>query len=454
MTSGRQRAQKWGAMPLPIHNVRRKPGLEPRRNAAAAISEELRESPQLATEKIGLGAVPRAVVALGMVSFFMDISSEIIHSLLPAFLVTALGVSALSVGVIEGIAEATASISKVLSGAISDWIGKRKPLVLLGYGLAALTKPLFPLAGNAGVVLLARFVDRIGKGIRGAPRDALVADVTPPELRGSAFGLRQSMDTVGAFVGPLLAMLLMAASSDNFRLVFWVAVIPAAAAVLVVIYGVQEPAVPHGDERRRFPIQRAELVQLNTEFWWLVGVATILTLARFSEAFLLLAAERAGMALALIPGVLVTMNIVYAASAYPFGRRSDRMSRRTLLLIGVGILIAADIVLATAGTVWQVVMGAAIWGLHMGATQGLLAALVVGTAPAHLRGTAFGFYSLITGVALLVASVVAGWLWTAFGPAETFIAGALFAGLALLGIILRASPEGGAGIPPHDLKRA
>jgi MFS family permease len=428
-------------MPAPNSRGPCESQVAPRGNGAGSISEDLCET----RPKIGLGAVPRAVVALGMVSLFMDISSEIIHSLLPAFLVTVLGVSALSVGIIEGIAEATASISKIFSGAISDWIGKRKPLVLLGYGLAALTKPLFPLAGNAGLVLLARFVDRIGKGIRGAPRDALVADVTPPELRGSAYGLRQSMDTVGAFVGPLLAMLLMAASRDNFRLVFWVAVIPAAAAVLVVIYGVKEPAVPHGDERRRFPIRRAELVQLNTEFWWLVGVATVLTLARFSEAFLLLAAEHAGMALALIPGVLVTMNIVYAASAYPLGRLSDRMSRRTLLLAGVGILIAADIVLATAGTVWQVVIGAAIWGLHMGATQGLLSALVVGAAPAHLRGTAFGFYSLITGVALLAASVVAGWLWTAFGPAATFTGGALFAGLALIGILLRAPAEVGGG---------
>jgi MFS family permease len=409
-----------------------------RQNGAGPIPKDVSQT----SPKIGLGAVPRTVIALGVVSLFMDISSEITHSLLPAFLVTVLGVSALSVGIIEGIAEATASISKVFSGAISDWIGKRKPLVLLGYGLAALTKPLFPLAGNAGLVLLARFVDRIGKGIRGAPRDALIADVTPLELRGSAFGLRQSMDTVGAFVGPLLAMALMAASSDNFRLVFWVAAIPAAAAVLVVIYGVEEPAAPSADERRRFPIRRAELVQLTTRFWWLVGVATILTLARFSEAFLLLAAQHAGMALAVIPSVLVTMNIVYAAAAYPFGRLSDRMSRGMLLLVGVGILIAADIVLATAGTVSQVVTGAAIWGLHMGATQGLLSALVVGAAPAHLRGTAFGFYSLITAAALLAASVVAGWLWTAFGPAATFMAGALFAGLAFIGIVLRASAEG------------
>jgi MFS family permease len=328
----------------------------------------VKNRPQTSTTS---GGVPRTVVALGVVSLFMDTSSEIIHSLLPAFLVTVLGVGALSIGIIEGIAEATTSIVKIFSGGISDWIGHRKPLVLLGYGLAAMTKPLFPLAGGVGLVLAARFLDRVGKGIRGAPRDALIADVTPTVQRGAAFGLRQSMDTVGAFLGPILAMLLMAVSNDAFRLVFWVAVIPAAASLPVIIFGVQEPAAAHSGERREFPIRRAELVRLNAEFWWLVGIATILTLARFSEAFLLLAAQNAGMKVALIPAILVTMNIVYAVTAYPVGRLSDRIGRRGLLLAGVGTLIMAAIVLATAGSVWQVVGGAALWGLHMGATQGL-----------------------------------------------------------------------------------
>ena len=395
-------------------------------------SEQKPEAPQ---STAGVRAVPRTVIALGIVSLFMDISSEIIHSLLPAFLVTVLGVSALSVGIIEGIAEATASITKIFSGAISDWTGKRKPLVLIGYGLAVVTKPLFPLASGVSMVLAARFIDRIGKGIRGAPRDALIADVTPVELRGTAFGLRQSMDTIGAFVGPMLAMLLMMASSDNFRLVFWVAVIPAVIAIVLIVYGVQEPETPRSGERRRFPIQRAELMRLDVGFWWLVGLATVLTLARFSEAFLLLASQHVGLAIALIPGVLVTMNVVYAASAYPFGRLSDRMSRRTLLLLGIGFLIAADLVLATAGTVLQVLAGVVLWGLHMGATQGLLSTLVVDAVPADLRGTAFGLYSLITGVSLLAASVVAGWLWTVSGPGATFTAGAIFASVALLGMI-------------------
>ena len=385
----------------------------------------------------GLRSVPRTVIALGFVSLCMDTSSEIIHSLLPAFLVTVLGANALSIGIIEGAAEATTAIARIFSGALSDWLGKRKLLVLIGYGLAAFTKPLFPLATGVGAVFVARCVDRIGKGIRGAPRDALIADVTPLELRGTAFGLRQSMDTVGAFLGPMLAILMMAATGGDFRFAFWIAVIPAALAVLLILYGVHEPAAPGEGERRQFPVRRAELARLGVEYWWLVGIATVLTLARFSEAFLLLAAQHAGMALALIPAVLVLMNIAYAASAYPFGRLADRRSRPNLLMMGISFLIAADIVLATAGSVWQVMAGAAVWGLHMGATQGLLSAIVADAVPADLRGTAFGLYSLITGAAMLAASIIAGSLWTAVGPAATFTAGAAFAVLSIIGVMLR-----------------
>ena len=395
----------------------------------------LRSCPKRPSDSSPPAAIPRSVIALGMVSLFMDISSEIIHGLLPAFLVTALGVSAFSIGIIEGIAEATASVTRIFSGVFSDWIARRKPFVLLGYGLAALTKPLFPLASGVGAVLVARFIDRIGKGIRGAPRDALIGDLTPIESRGAAFGLRQSLDTIGAFVGPLLAMLLMAASHDNFRLVFWIAVIPAFVSVALVIYGVRERDLAPAMGRRPFPIQRTELARLDRQYWWLLAIATMLTLGRFSEAFLLLAAENVGLAVALIPDVLVT-NVVYAASAYPFGRLSDVASRRVLLVLGVVLLIAADVVLATAGTIWIVLVGVVLWGLHTGpATQGLLSTLVVDAAPADLRGTALGMFNLVTGAALLAAGALAGWLWTASGPAATFTAGAVFAGIALLGMV-------------------
>jgi MFS family permease len=346
-----------------------------------------------------------------------------------------LGASALSVGVIEGIAEATASVAKVFSGTISDWIGKRKPLVLFGYGLAALTKPLFPLANGIGAVLTARFVDRIGKGIRGAPRDALIADITPPASRGAAFGLRQSMDTVGAFAGPALAVALMAASGDNFRFVFWIAVVPAMAAVAVILVFVHEPQRPATPiHARRSPIGREQMRRLDRRYWGVVAFAGVLTLARFSEAFLLLRAGDTGLRARYIPVVLIAMNLAYAASAYPFGRLADRLSRRGLLAWGIALLIAADLVLAGAGNIVLVLVGAVLWGIHMGATQGILSALIADRAPADLRGTAFGLFNLISGGALLGASLLAGALWTTIGPAATFLAGAALAGIALAGL--------------------
>ena len=386
------------------------------------------------------GAMPRGVVALGLVSMCMDISSEMIHSLLPLFLVGVLGVGALSVGVIEGIAEAAAAVTKVFSGAISDWIGRRKPLLLLGYGMAALTKPLFPLATSVTMVLAARFIDRIGKGIRGAPRDALIADLAPTALRGAAYGLRQSMDTVGAVVGPLLALALMAASAGDFRLVFWVAVLPGLLAVAVIAFGVHEPkAKPAPLAERRWPVRRDEIARLSAAYWQVVGFAAVLTLARFSEAFLLLRADSVGMATAYVPIVLIVMNVAYAVSAYPFGLWSDRGGRQKLILLGIALLIAADLVLAWAGSVPAVLAGAALWGLHMGATQGLLSVMVADEAPEDLRGTAFGLFNLVAGGATLCASVIAGGLWSALGPGATFLAGAGFSTVALIGLWLGAA---------------
>ena len=380
--------------------------------------------------------LPRGVIALGLVSLFMDLSSEMIHGLLPVFLVTVLGAGALSVGLIEGLAEATASITKVFSGVISDWIGRRKPLVLLGYGLAALTKPLFPLATGISEVLTARFLDRIGKGIRGAPRDALIADITPPEIRGAAYGLRQSMDTVGAFAGPLLAIVLMYATHNNFRLVFWVATVPAFICVLLIVFGVDEPESTRQTEQARFPVSSANMRQLSAAFWWVVVFAAVLTLARFSEAFLLLRGQGLGLPVTWVPMVLIVMNVVYAVSAYPFGKLSDNGSRHKLFAWGIVFLIISDLVLATAGNIWTVFVGAAFWGLHMGATQGLLSTMVADAAPADLRGTAFGVFNLVSGLALLAASVIAGGLWAMVGPAMTFYAGAVFSAVALAGLFI------------------
>jgi len=378
--------------------------------------------------------LPRGVWALGLVSLCMDLSSEMIHSLLPVFLVTVLGVSALSVGIIEGLGEATASIVKIFSGTLSDRLGKRKALALAGYGLAALTKPMFPLAGSAATVLAARLIDRVGKGIRGAPRDALVADITPPEQRGAAYGLRQTLDTIGAVLGPLAAIALMALTAGDVRLVFWVAVVPAFAAVAVLALGVRDAPAGHRPPRPA-PSLRG-LSRFGGAFWALVAVAAVMTLARFSEAFLLLRAQDAGMGMAWVPVVLVVMNVVYALSSYPVGVLSDRVGRGGLLMAGFAVLVASDLVLAFAGGPVLVLAGAGLWGLHMGMTQGLLAAMVADAAPAELRGTAFGLFHLMTGVALLAASVLAGALWATVGPAATFLAGAGFSAVAVVGMLV------------------
>lgn len=376
--------------------------------------------------------VPTSVWTLGFVSMFMDTSSELIHSLLPVFLVTTLGASAVTVGLIEGFAEATAAVTKVFSGVLSDRLGHRKLLVATGYSLGALTKPIFPLAATPLQVLGARFVDRVGKGIRGAPRDALVADVTPPAIRGVAYGVRQAIDTIGAFTGPLLAIWLMALYDNDFRAVFWWATVPAALAVLLIFVGVREPQGIQRSKRRGWPIHRDELGRLPKGFWRVVAVGVVFTLSRFSEAFLVLKAQGEGLALMLIPLVLVVMNVVYAVAAGPAGALSDRIGQPKILVAGLLVLVLADLVLALVPGLAGVFLGVALWGLHMGMSQGLLAAMVADTAPDDLRGTAFGFFNLITGFVLLAASGIAGWLWSAQGPAATFLAGAVFANIAAL----------------------
>ncbi len=380
--------------------------------------------------------IPRAIWALGFVSLLMDVSSELIHSLLPVFMFTALGISATAIGFIEGAAEATALLVKVFSGALSDWWGKRKPLAVLGYGLGALSKPLFAIAGGAGLIVAARLIDRVGKGLRGAPRDALVADLAPPEIRGAAFGLRQALDTVGAFLGPLLAMGLMLLWADDFRAVFWVAVIPAILAVALLLFGVREPEHQR-DGKRVNPITRASLRRLPAAYWWVVGIGAIFTLARFSEAFLVLRVQAGGLPLAFVPLVLIVMNVVYALAAYPCGKLADAIEHRRLLTWGLLLLIAADAALAWDGH-WSLAwLGVVLWGLHLAMTQGLLAAMIADTAPADLRGTAYGFFNMTSGLAMLSASVVAGLLWDAYGARATFVAGACFSAAALLLVGLR-----------------
>lgn len=384
--------------------------------------------------------IPRVVWTLGFVSLFMDLSSEIVHGLLPVFLTATLGVSVAFVGLIDGIAESTAAIAKVFSGYISDRLGRRKPLILLGYGLAALSKPMFPLAGGVSLVLGARFADRIGKGLRGAPRDALVADVTPVALLGSAFGLRQALDTVGAFLGPLLAIALMLLLANDIRAVLWVAVIPAVIAVSLILLGIREQPQADRATGDSAALQFREIVGLSPAFRDIVIIGVVFTLARFSEAFLILKAVAVGLPLAWSPLVLVVMSAVYAAGAYPAGAASDRIAPRGLLGFGLALLIAADLTLAFSSSIAGVFVGIGLWGAHLAAIQGVLSKLVAQCAPARLRGSAFGVFSLATGFALLLASVIAGLLWDRFGPAATFVAGAAFATIAGAIMLTRLRP--------------
>ena len=365
----------------------------------------------------------------------MDISSEMIHSLLPIFMVTALGASMVTVGIIEGVAEATAAIMKVFSGALSDYLGKRKFLMVLGYALAAFTKPIFPMATSVSWVFAARFVDRVGKGIRGAPRDALVADLTPPQMRGAAYGLRQALDSAGALTGPLLAVALMVWFANDIRTVMWIAVVPAFIAVALLLVYVREPERTNADSPARTPLTVADVKRLPLRYWLVVLLGGVFTLARFSEAFLVLRAQDIGLELSYVPVVMIVMNVLYAGAAYPAGAAADRVSPRTLLFFGLVLLIAADVALAFAASPLIVFAGAALWGLHMAFTQGLLSKLVADIAPTELLGTAFGIFNLVSGVALLLASVIAGTLWSAFGASFTFLAGAVFAAVAAIGLL-------------------
>ncbi|MGJ0486724.1 MAG: MFS transporter [Methylomicrobium sp.] len=376
--------------------------------------------------------IPRTIWTLGYVSLFMDLSSELVHSILPVFLVGTLGASALTVGFIEGVAVAAAQIVKIFSGALSDFWGHRKRLILIGYGLAALTKPLFPLASSVETVFTARFLDRIGKGIRGAPRDALIADVAPENIRGACFGLRQAMDTVGAFLGPLLAMLLLFLYDDDLKAVLWFAVLPAALTVILIVIGIREPSSKPGQHHFRSPLRLATLRHFQWPYWRVVVIGAVFTLARFSEAFLVLRAQQAGMSIAMIPLVMVMMNLFYALSAYPAGALSDSIDRNHVLSIGLFFLIAADLLLAGAATPSAVLVGASLWGLHMGFTEGILATLVASTTPTELKGSAFGLFNFVSGLFALLASVIAGWLWDFHGGSTTFYAGAGFAALVVV----------------------
>ena len=383
-------------------------------------------------------SLPRNVVALGMVSLLMGTSSQMIHSLLPLFLVIVLGASTVSVGIIEGVAEATNAFAKVFSGTMSDALGRRKPLVVLGYGVAALSKPLFPLAGDSATVLAARFIDRTGKGIRDAPRDALLADELAPSVRGAGFGLRIALFTVGSVLGPLAASGILHFTGD-YRFVFWCAVIPAGLCVIVLVFAVREPRQDGSAGPRRMALR--EVMRLPGIFWWLVAITALLELARCSQAFLLLKAKDVGVDAAWVPSFLILMSAVYGLTAYPCGILADHVDRKRQLCTGVAVLAGCHLTLASSHDAWTTAAGAVLWGLQMGITQGLVAATIADAAPAPLRGTAFGIYYLVDGVASFLASAGAGLLWSIGGAQLAFGAGAALAGAVALMLVASPMPK-------------
>jgi MFS family permease len=383
-----------------------------------------------------LNKTPRTIWILGFTSLLNDTSSEMIHAVLPLFLVSELVASIASVGLIEGFAEATASILKVFSGAISDYWQRRKALAVFGYGLSTAVKPLFIIANSPFWVLLARLGDRIGKGVRVAPRDALVADSTDASNRGAAYGLRQSLDTVGAFLGPLVAFGLMSAAY-NFRFIFGVALIPGVLAVACLALGVREPERPYHSLKRPNPFNWKALQSLGGSFWALAIAALLFNLGNSSEAFLLLKAKQVFIPDAQIPLVLVVMNLSYALSAYPAGVLSDQVNRKTLLLIGWGLNALIYLGLAITQDPSHVWLLVGSYGLYLGMTQGVLLAMVADRVPEHLRGTAFGFFNLLVGIALLPASLLAGWLWQTVSPGAAFATGSGFAVAAIMLLCLQ-----------------
>ena len=374
-------------------------------------------------------AIPRNVWVLGFVSLLMDLSSEIYHALLPAFVTIVLGLPATALGAIDGIAEATANFAKLFSGRFSDRSLRRKPWIVAGYGLGALSKPLVPLASSAAALMVARFADRIGKGIRGSPRDALVADETPPEIRGRAFGLRQSLDTVGALLAPLVAIGLMVLFASNIRAVYWVAVLPAVCSFLLAWLAL------HETEKHLAPLQRSPFFagfrKLDPETRRLLKVGFLFGLARFSEAFLILKGIEVGLSETWSPATLALFNLAYVALAYPAGSLSDRMRPRTILMAGMGALIAGNVVLAQTNGMMGLVIGVTLWGAHMALTQGIFARMIADSAPEELRATSFGAFWFVSGVAALLASLGAGLLWDREGSAATFLTSAGVAAMAL-----------------------
>jgi MFS family permease len=384
--------------------------------------------------------IARNVYALSAVSFFTDASSEMIYPLLPVFLTVTLGASAESLGIIEGAAETTAALLKLASGWWSDRVRRRKPLIAFGYGLASAARPLVAIAQSAGQVLAIRVTDRVGKGIRGAPRDALIADSVDPSVRGKAFGIQRTSDHAGAVVGPLLAFAVLNWWHTPLRKVFWLAAIPGAIALAIAIFVVQEQ---HAEPASKESVATSPSL-LPKRFWGVLGAITLFTLGNSTDAFLLLRATQLGVPVALAPILWAMLHVVKSSTSTPGGVLSDRVGRKPTVVAGWMIYAVVYLGFARATAAWHAWALFAVYGVYFGLAEGPERALVADIVPGGRRGTAFGWYNLSIGIAALPASIVFGWIWDRSGPHTAFLFGAAIAGLASLALLAVPSSSSGS----------
>ncbi len=374
--------------------------------------------------------LPRNVVSLGLVSFFNDASSEIIYPLLPFFLTVTLGVSVQVVGLIEGVTESGSSLLKLPAGWLSDRFGKRKGLVVFGYGLASLVRPLLALANTGWQVLGLRFVDRIGKGVRSAPRDALIADSIGIERRGLAFGFHRAMDHAGAIIGALASSLLITFFGGNYRNVFLLASIPALIAVLILVLAVRESGDPPARSGNQPAPTVLNLSSFDQNFKRYLLVLLLFTLSNSSDAFLLLRAQQQGAGVARIPLLWAALHVSKSLSSVVGGGLSDRFGRKRLIVIGWVVYAAIYLGFAFATTHLEIWLLFIIYGVYFGLTEGVEKAFVADLVKPEVRGTAFGLYNLIIGIGALPASLLMGFLWSRFGAVAALTAGAIMSLLA------------------------
>lgn len=358
----------------------------------------------------------------------MKISSVIVFTLSPLFMTQVLGASIFAVGILEGILEVITLLARIFSGIISDYIHKRKSIIVVGYIFALISRPFLALATRMEDVFLGRAFDRIGNGLDATPRDALVGDLAPPQIKGACYGLRESLSRAGSFAGALLVMALLWLTEGNFSLVFWIGSIPTVLALMVLVIFVKDS--PNQQAQHKKPTHKfklKDLKKLPLPFWLILLLSGLFMLSNFSGAFLILRAEQTGLDLHLTSLVMIIQNLATAGTAYPVGYLSDKMGRRSMMGVGIVLIVCSDLLLAWGGSLYTILGGVLLWGAEIGITQSILAVFLADTCPQDLRGTGFGLFHFINGCCLLLANVFAGWIWHDVNPSAMFLASAVMA---------------------------